>query len=217
MAVDSSESQLLREPSDTVWQKSAAKSHLLMASLLMRQGQPQRALVEIERTHALLAGLLARDAGIWAWRVELQESLAQVECDVHVALGNDAEAMRVANASVQRLRLDVGDPAQRAKNRPWLALALARTAALADAAGERDVAKAAWREAAILLEQSGRDDADAMRWLMRAHLALGRVDEASRIRERLLQAGYRHPDLVAGGAHAATLSLRFPHRRGESP
>jgi hypothetical protein len=146
-----------------------------------------------------VAGLLARDDSVWAWRVELPESLAQVESDLQHALGNNAEAMRVAKDSLGRLRPAMQDPGQQGKTRRWLALAIARTAALLDEAGERASAQAAWREASTLLEKSDRLDADAMRWQMRAYLALGDAGDAARIRERLQQAGYRHPDLAEDG------------------
>lgn len=197
-AVRLSEAQLQQGPDDTVWQKAAAKSHLLMAEVWRQQHDPQQGMVELERARALLAGLLARDAGVWAWRVELQESLAQVESDLQRDLGDNTEAMRVAKDSVGRLRETMRDPGQQGRARRWLALAIARTAVLLDEAGEQASALAAWREVSALLEQSDRLDADAMRWQMRAHLALGNAAEAGRIRERLHQASYRHPDLARG-------------------
>ena len=197
-AVRLSEAQLQQDPDDTVWQKAAAKSHLLMAEVRRQQRDPQQGMVELERARALLAGLLARDASVWAWRVELQESLAQVESDLQRDLGDNTEAMRVAKDSVGRLRETMRDPGQQGRARRWLALAIARTAVLLDEAGEQASALAAWREVSALLEQSDRLDADAMRWQMRAHLALGNAAEAGRIRERLHQASYRHPDLARG-------------------
>ena len=77
----------------------------------------------------------------------------------------------------------------------WLASTIHRLVLLDEAS---EPAHAAWREVSALLAQSDRLDADAMRWQMRAHSALGKADEAARIRERLRSAGYHHPDLVEG-------------------
>lgn len=199
-AVRMSEARLQQEPDDTVWQKAAAKSHLLMAEVLRQQRDPLQGMVELERARVLVAGLRARDDSVWAWSVELPESLAQVESDLQHALGNSDEALQVAKDSTERLRRTMQDPKQRDKTRRWLALAVARTAALLDDAGEHASAQAAWREASALLEASDRLDVDAMRWQMRAHLALGNASDAVRIRKRLQQASYRHPDLAEGGA-----------------
>ena len=109
-AMRATEAQLRLEPDETNWQKAAVKLRLLRAEILLLQGRPQEGVAELERARPLLVNLLNRDATIWAWRVELQEALAQVESDLQRALGRRDEALRVAEASAQRLRQVMRDP-----------------------------------------------------------------------------------------------------------
>lgn len=188
--VRAAETQLRQSPEQTGRQKVAVRAHLLLADLLRRQGAPRDAMPELERARALLAGLLAREDDVWAWRVELQESLAHVEADVQRALGDRASALRTLRASIQRLRAAMRDPARDAKDGRWLALSLARQAMLQQGAE----ATAAWREAAALLERSDRLDPEALAWQAHARAAVGTREEAERIRARLRDAGYRVAD-----------------------
>jgi tetratricopeptide (TPR) repeat protein len=195
--VRTSEAQLRLDTENAVRRKAAAKAHLLLAQILHRQGEPAKALPEVERARGLVANTLARDDEAWAWRVELQESLAQLEADVRRSLGDRDEALRLMGDSLQRLRPAMRDAARKDKAMRWLALTQARVAQLQEDAGDAASARMSWREAAALLERSERLDPEALAWLSRARLALGRQAEALRVRERLVAAGYHHPQLDA--------------------
>ena len=112
------DAQMRLEPDNVQWQKAAAKSRLLQAELLGLQGHPEQGMLRLESARPLLAGLLARDATVWDLRVDLQESLAQVESDLLRQLGKRTEAMRTIEASVQRLQLVMKDPTQQASHAP---------------------------------------------------------------------------------------------------
>jgi tetratricopeptide (TPR) repeat protein len=200
--VRSSEAQLRLDAESAVRRKAAAKAHLLLAQVFHRQGEPAKAMPEIERARSLVAGMLARDDEAWAWRVELQESLAQLEADVQRSLGDRDAAMRLMRESQQRLRPAMRAASKQGKAARWLALSDARIAQLQQDAGDEASSRTSWREAATLLERSDRLDPEALAWLSRARFALGMQAEASRMRERLLAAGYHHPQLDARGGLA---------------
>ena len=195
--VRASEAQLRLDADNAVRRKAAAKAHLLLAQVFQRQGEPAKALPQIERARSLVAGMLARDDEAWAWRVELQESLAQLEADVQRSLGDRGTAMRLMRDSLQRLRPAMRDAARQGKAARWLALSEARVAQLQQDAGDDASSRTSWREAATLLERSERLDPEALAWLARARSALGMQAEAARIQDRLLAAGYHHPQLDA--------------------
>jgi len=209
-AVQMTDAQLQLEPDDTNRLKAAAKSRLLRAEILRLQGKPQQGLAELERARALVAGLLTHDATVWAWRVELQESLAQIESDLQRALGRPDEALRTAEASVQRLRQVMQDRKQQAKTRRWLALAIGRMARLQDERGDHAIARSLWRETESLLAQRDRLDAQAMLWLARALSARGDRDGAARLQQQLRQSGYHHPDFLKTPVMARNAIARVP-------
>ena len=203
--VRASEAQLQLDADNAVRRKAAAKAHLLLAQVLQRQGEPAKATPEIARARALVAAMLARDDEAWAWRVELQESLAQLEADVQRSLGDRDAAMRLMGDSLQRLRPAMRDAGKQGKAARWLALSKARVAQLQQDAGDVGSARKNWREAAALLERTDRLDPEALAWLSRARFALGMQAEASRARDRLVAAGYHHPQL---DAHAGLADRR---------
>jgi tetratricopeptide (TPR) repeat protein len=200
--VRASEAQLQLDPTSAVRRKAAAKAHLLQAQVFHRLDEPAKAMPEIERARSLVDGMLARDDEAWAWRVELQESLAQLEADVLRSLGDRDAAMRLMRDSLQRLRPAMRDTSRQDKAARWLALSEARLAQLQRDAGDAASARTSWLEVAALLEHSERLDPEALAWLSRARFALGRQAEALRVRERLVAAGYHHPQLDARGAIA---------------
>jgi len=187
--------QLQLEPGNADWQQAAAKSLLMQADILLWQQKPQAALAVLRTAKPLVAGLLARDPKLWAWRVELQETQAQVESDVLRALDRPQAALRVAEASVQRLDALVGDPGLRLKAMRWLALSQGRAARLLGEEGAGNAARARWLHLASMASPHvSQLDADALAWLARAEDAIGHSPAAARLRQRLREGGYRHPD-----------------------
>jgi hypothetical protein len=110
--------------------------------------------------------------------------------------------MRLLRDSLQRLRPAMRDTSRQDKAARWLALSEARLAQLQQDAGDAASARTSWLEVAALLEHSERLDPEALAWLSRARFALGRQAEALRVRERLVAAGYHHPQLDARGGIA---------------
>jgi len=202
--------QLQLEPGNVDWQQAAAKSRLMQADILLWQDKPQAGLTVLRSARPLVAGLLARDPKLWAWRVELQETQAQVESDVLRALGRPQEALRIAEASVQRLEGLMGDPALRLKAMPWLARSEGRAARLLDEEGASNAAHARWqRLAALGSTRMSILDADALAWLSRAQQALGDTSASQRISLRLQMSGYRHPGYRLTAANS---DARASHR-----
>lgn len=199
------EAQLKLEPDNTTWLKAAVKSRVLHAELLGWRQQSEQGLAELGRARPLVAGLLARDPEMWAWRVELQESLALAEADLLRSLGRSEVALHVVEAATQRLRGVMQDEKQQSKTRRWLAQAIARLARLEGELGDRAAARAHWQEAGTLLsQQDDRLDAESTLWLARALTERGQDKEALRLRERLGRAGYRHPGFSEDSARTAT-------------
>ena len=183
------------EPANADWILAAGKSRVLLARLHAWAQGPQAGLADLASARPLLADLLARDPEAWAWRVELQETQAQVESDLLRAAGRRAEALQVADASLARLQTVVRDPAQRAKGQRWLALAAGRAARLQDEAGARADAQVRWQLVSDALDaHESQLDAEALAWLGRARAAQGATADSARLHERLRQAGYRDPD-----------------------
>lgn len=191
---------LLRlEPDNVDWRKASARSQLLHAELLRLQGRPAEGLAELQAVRPLLAALLARDAQMWEWRVELQEYLAQVESDLLRHLGRRADAIRVTAASVERLQAAMKDPAERAQNRRWLVMAVGRLAQLQDESGEPAAARVYWKLVRSSLgDKTAQADAESLSWLALALAAQGDIDRSARLTARLRGAGYRHPDFASG-------------------
>ena len=192
-----SEAQLRKDPENANRRKAAAKAHLVLAQVRYRQGLAAQGIPEIDRARELVSGMLARDDEAWAWRVELQESLAQTEADLQRALGARETAERLLRDSIRRLRPAVVEPSKQRQAVRWLALSVARLAQLDDDGADAAHADAAWREAAQLLARTERLDPEALAWLARARLATGRASDAARIRARLAAAGYHHPETDA--------------------
>jgi hypothetical protein len=205
------DTQLQLESDNTEWQQAAAKSRQMRADILHWQGQPQRALSVLESARPLVTGLLKHDPTVWAWRVELQESHAQIESDLLRELGHRQQALRIAEASVQRLQTLMAESGQRDKSRRWLALSVARVARLQDdPGGDRVAAQAQWRIVSELLAtRSAQLDAEALAWLARAHAAQGDIGDASALQQRLRNAGYAHPEFThrPGAIAAASLTI----------
>lgn len=194
------------EPDNTDWIQADAKTLLMQAQLLGLQQKASEGLSTIERARSLLASLLARDANAWAWKVELQEGLAQTESDLLRALSRQHQALEVAGASVRRLTVVMQDPQQQPKARRWLALSAGRQARLLDETGDQAVAAEQWRLVGRMFAQrADQPDAEAMLWLARADTALGQMAEAQRLMQRLGDAGYRQPEFtsVAGTDRSA--------------
>lgn len=186
--------QLRLEPSNTDWQQSAAKSRLMRSDILLWQRQPREALAALEQARPLVARLLARDPKVWAWRVELQETQAQVESDVLDALGQRRDALRVAEESARRLEALMDEPASRLKAVRWFVLAEGRAARLLEEDGATNAAHARWQRLAGVASSDTRVlDAEALAWLSRAQEALGQTDASRKISVRLQMSGYRHP------------------------
>ncbi len=206
--------QVLLEPDNVDWKMAAAKSGLIQAELDGASGRPEAGLVELARTRPMIASLLAQDPKVWAWRVELQETQAQVESDLLRAIGRPTEALRVAEASLSRLQLTAKDRKQARKVARWLGLAAGRVGRLRAETGDRSGAQSAWRIAAdALTSVEAGVDAEAVAWLARARAGLGDADGAEALRQRLRKAGYRHPSFTSvperGAVHAlATGRLR---------
>jgi len=197
--------QLQLEPDNADWQQGAAKSRLVQADILLWQAQPRSALAALDAAKPLVTGLLARDPKLWAWRVELQETQAQVESDVLRALGRRQDALRIAEESARRLEGLMDDPALRLKAMPWLARSEGRAARLLDEEGASNAAHARWqRLAALGATRMSTLDAEALAWLSRAQQALGNTSASQRISLRLQMSGYRHPgyQLTAANSEA---------------
>lgn len=196
------------EPDNTDWTQADAKALLMQAELLGWQGQPQQGLDRLAYVRPLLANLLARDANAWAWKVELQESFAQVESDLLRMSSRRGEALRVAEDSVHRLRTVMQDPQQQqAKTRRWLALSEGRLARLLDEDHQHDAAQEHWRAiTAILAANPDHLDAEGMLWLARADAALSKPDDAQRLRQHLVNAGYLHPEFIPRAGTGAVSS-----------
>ena len=206
-ANDLAQRQLQLEPGNTDWQQAAAKSRLIQADILLWQEQPSAAFAVLGAAKPLVAGLLARDPKLWGWRVDLQETQAQVESDVLRALGRKREALRIAEDSTKRLEALVDEPASRLKALRWLALSQGRAARLLDEDGAVNAARARWQRLAnVLSPHASQLDADALNWLAQAEDALGRRPAAARLRLQLHDSGYRHPGFQSGTAKAAALS-----------
>ncbi|MEO6264834.1 MAG: toll/interleukin-1 receptor domain-containing protein [Luteimonas sp.] len=194
------DAQLRLEPDNADWLQAAAKSRLMQAGLLGWRSQPQQGLVELERVRPLVAGLLARDAEVWAWRVELQEAQAQVASDLLRQEGRREAALEIARASVQRLQAVMQDPWQRAKSERWLLLSLGRVARLLSELGDAQAARAAWQALDQVGSRHPSLDAEGMLWLARAREAQGAIEASARLRQQLREAGYRHPDFYGASA-----------------
>ncbi|MFL6591514.1 MAG: toll/interleukin-1 receptor domain-containing protein [Luteimonas sp.] len=198
--------QLQLEPGNTEWQQAAAKSRLMQANILLWQGQPRQAMAVLDSARPLVDALLARDPTLWAWRVELRETQAQVESDALRALHRRTEALRVAEASAERLERLAEEPGSRVKALRWLALSQGRAARLLDESGAANAAHARWQQLANLVSpHASQLDADALTWLARAEEAVGQGVAAGRIRRQLRDGGYRHPDFLSVTAEAAAL------------
>ena len=193
--------QLQLEPGNTDWQQAAAKSRLMQADILHWQGQPQQALSALERARPLVAGLLKHDSKVWAWRVELQEGQAQVESDLLRQMEHREAALRIAQASAQRLQEVTQDPGQRAKAERWFLLSLGRVARLSSELGDAKAAHAAWQTLDEIGSRHPALDAEDMLWLARAHEAQGEIRESNRLRQRLRDANYQHPDFYGTSVH----------------
>ncbi len=181
----------------------------MQADILLWKEQPRAALAVLNSARPLVTGLLARDPRLWAWRVELQETQAQVESDVLRALGRKREALRVAEDSTKRLETLVDEPASRFKTLRWLALSQGRAARLLDEDGAANAAHLRWQRLANLLSpHASQLDADALSWLAQAEDALGRKPAAARLRLQLHDSGYRHPGFQSVTARAAALPSR---------
>jgi hypothetical protein len=198
--------QLALEPDSTDWMQAEAKTLLLQAELSGWRGRAGEGLQRLERVHALLAQLLAHDPGAWAWKVELQEGLAQVESDLLRASGRSDEALQASSASVARLR-DVMRQPERDKSRRWFVVAEGRLARLLDERGDTGAARVEWTQAATAGNGQALD-AEAQLWLARADAATDADADASRLRAALAAAGYRnpefHPRTGVAGAVAST-------------
>ena len=208
------DTQLQLEPDNTEWRQAAAKARQIRADILHWQGKPQEALLELKRAKPLVTGLLARDPGVWAWRVELQEGQAQVESDVLRQLGRREEALRIAQASVKRVLVVMQEPEQRVKAERWLLPSLGRVARLSSETGDDQAAHEAWQSLDRIGSQHPALDADGLQWLARAHAAQGQIAESHRLRlrQRLREANYRHPDFYPTSAPAADAISRKESR-----
>jgi len=89
----------------------------------------------------------------------------------------------------------VGDPGLRLKAMRWLALSQGRAARLLGEEGAGNAARARWLHLASMASPHvSQLDADALAWLARAEDAIGHSPAAARLRQRLREGGYRHPD-----------------------
>lgn len=199
------DAQLQLEPDNTEWRQAAAKSRQIRANVLHWQDKPQQALLELKRARPLVNGLLARDPKVWAWRVELQEAQAQVESDVLRQLGQRKLALRIAEASVERLQRVAREPAQRTKTERWLIPSLGRVARLSTDTGDSHAARTAWQALDRIGSRHAALDADGLQWLARALAAIGKTAASRELQQRLREADYRHPDFQ--GAPVLTAGL----------
>jgi hypothetical protein len=194
MASRMAEAQLRLEPDNTNWLMAAAKSRVLAGEILGLQGRPREGLAEVAHARPIVASLLGRDPHRWAWRVETQEGLAQVESDLHRAAGALGLALRIAEGSLRRLSALAGEREQ-LKTRRWAVLSAGRVARLRHELGDDAGARDAWRVARAVAGDHPVD-AEAVSWLARASESLGDREAAAALRHRLAEAGYRHPDFA---------------------
>ncbi|MES2859216.1 MAG: TIR domain-containing protein [Pseudomonadota bacterium] len=189
-----------QDPSNNMWRLSLGRSHWWRAQL---DAATDRASATSAATAA--ADMLAQahsaakeDQNIAAWLLRartLQARLAMDAGDTTAAARNLTDAKRLTDAALQAAPTE--------KLRPWLAERLLLQGDLEARRGNAANATRAWSEARRLLRQVA-EDAGGTRLhanaahiafarldpLLRAERALGRHDEAARIRQRLEAAGY---------------------------
>ena len=188
--------QLRLEPDNADWQQAAANARQVLAEILRWQGQSQRAQAELDGAAALVAGLLHRDPTVFAWRVELQESQAQLQSDLWRSTGRRQAALRLATESARRLRQAAREPGVGTKAERWRLLSLGRVARLSSELGDAPAARAAWQ---TLVQAGARNptlNAEGLLWLARGYQARGDTVHAERLLARLREAGYRHPQFT---------------------
>ena len=203
------ETQLRLDPDNTDWLKAAAKTRLLQAELFRLSSDPLEGLHSLQQARPVIEALLLRDASVWAWRVELQEELAQAESDLQRSRNNVEAALRTISASTDRLAKVVEEPGQRGKSNRWLALSAGREALLHTRLGDSQTAEARWRTVVHVFatrSESGLDG-ESLAWLARAETALGNKDHATTLARKLRRAGYRHPDFTGATALQPSLDL----------
>ena len=188
--------QLRLEPDNADWQQAAANARQVLAEILRWQGQSRSAQAELDGSAVLVAGLLHRDPTVFAWRVELQESQAQLQSDLWRSAGQRAAALRLATKSERRLQLVARDPGVRTKAEGWSLRSLGRVARLSSELGDAPAARAAWQGVVRAGARSPALNAESLLWLARGYQAQGDAAHAERLLSRLRDAGYRHPEFT---------------------
>jgi hypothetical protein len=121
-------------------------------------------------------------------------------------MGQRESALRIAEASVQRLQRVAQDPAQRTKAERWLIPSLGRVARLSAETSDTQAARAAWQALDRIGSRHAALDADGLLWLARALAAMGKTAASRDLQQRLREADYRHPDFQ--GTSVLTAGVR---------
>ena len=167
-----------------------------LAVTLADRDRPEAALVLVEEALALEAQTGDSEAGGAEW--SFSWFAASIHGEILAELGRWDEAVRVMREFEPGLRARVESDPGNAEVRYLAAMLLLQIGNSESARGEGAAAKAAW-ESVLDLVEPVRDESSMTYFddvLVRALVALGRVDEARPVAEGLLAIDWRHQDFA---------------------
>ena len=176
------------------WQAQAALARLTLGETLLAQGSRSAALEAWRRAESEIDRLLANGTAGTARRLLLQGGLIRLRLALAEPWPHEREALQTYLDEVRQI-----EARTQALGADQVLLVARAEVALGDllVTTDRTDAEARWRSAAgRLREAANHGDTAAMLWLAQALWRLGKDTDARTLERRLVQSGYRHPDLA---------------------